>query len=568
MTQEQSWADEADVVVVGSGATGLPAAIAALEGGASVLIVEANFDVGGHAAISGGNIPLGGGTSAQKRAGIEDSPDLLFSDLTDWSVVQSNGSADYRYNDREIIRAFADWSAPTYEWLLQHGVIFIDMPIDNRGAGGTGNSAPREAHLAAMNWVQYQTGVPQPPERGPVTSSGIGLTRPLEAAALKLGAHVRLNHKMTSLIRDGSQGRVLGITCTHEGRELNIRARKAVVLGTGGSTSNVNFRRIFDPRLTEEYSTAGEPFSAQDASGELAAMAIGASLWGAYNQSAEFGLVLSKAGQIGCRFGYGPLMWQPGSPVFHLARATGLKVADWQDAILVNQKGRRFYDETAPQYIANSYEGVPDYVPGDWRNAKNIDYNPRNFINAAMAGTGEARNGGGPIWAIFDSKAVEREGWFPEAPHVDREHGFFFSADTIEELAAKLDNQYVREPMPPEALAETVRRYNSFVDAGADPDFEKPAPKHKIEVPPFYAAWSTPVVHDTRVGLRINPQCQVVDLSGGVIPGLYCGGESAGGFSQHGLARCVVQGRIAGTNAAAETVGIASANGEVSAQLG
>jgi len=60
------------------------------------------------------------------------------------------------------------------------------------------------------------------------------------------------------------------------------------------------------------------------------------------------------------------------------------------------------------------------------------------------------------------------------------------------------------------------------------------------------------VLHDTRAGLRINPRAQVVDFQGKAIPGLYCGGESAGGFSQHGLARCCVQGRIAGMNAAAE----------------
>jgi len=57
---------------------------------------------------------------------------------------------------------------------------------------------------------------------------------------------------MTTLIRDGSEGRVFGLRCMHDGRELDIRALKAVILGTGGSTSNVNFRRIFDPRLTEE----------------------------------------------------------------------------------------------------------------------------------------------------------------------------------------------------------------------------------------------------------------------------------------------------------------------------
>jgi succinate dehydrogenase/fumarate reductase flavoprotein subunit len=78
-----AWQQEADVVVIGSGACGLPAAIAAREAGASVLLVEAEADIGGHAITSGGNVPLGGGTSIQKKYGIEDTPDLVFKDLTD-----------------------------------------------------------------------------------------------------------------------------------------------------------------------------------------------------------------------------------------------------------------------------------------------------------------------------------------------------------------------------------------------------------------------------------------------------------------------------------------------------
>ena len=119
-----SWDLEADVVVIGSGAAGLPAAIRAVEGGASVIVVEANYDVGGHAIISGGNVPLGGGTSAQKKYGIMDSPDLVFADLTDWTVVQANGWPDFRYNDRQVMRAFADNCARTFEFLLENGVKF------------------------------------------------------------------------------------------------------------------------------------------------------------------------------------------------------------------------------------------------------------------------------------------------------------------------------------------------------------------------------------------------------------------------------------------------------------
>jgi succinate dehydrogenase/fumarate reductase flavoprotein subunit len=130
--------------------------------------------------------------------------------------------------------------------------------------------------------------------------------------------------------------------------------------------------------------------------------------------------------------------------------------------------------------------------------------------------------------------------------------GFFFSGATIEELARNIVSKYQRKPIPATRLADTVAKYNSFVDAGKDADFDKPSPRYKIQTPPFYAAWSTPIVHDTRSGLRINAKGQVIDLEGNVIPGLYCGGESAGGFSMHGLARCTTQGRIAGLNAAKE----------------
>ena len=549
------WDKEADVVVIGAGATGLPAAIQAAEGGASVILIDANTDVGGHAILSGGNLALGGGTSKQKKYGVVDSPDILFSDLTDWSVVEPNGFPDYRYNDKEIIRAFADESANTYEWMVEHGVVFVDKAPDTLGGHACGNSAPREHHAAPMSWALVQNGGPLPGDKGATSSSGVGMIRPLEASARKLGVQILLQHKMTGIVRENpNSGRVLGISATNQGKTVNIRARKGVILGTGGHSSNVNFRRIFDPRLTEEYQVAGEPYTFQDASGEIAAMSIGASLWGAFNQTGEFGQNVTKAGWIGCQYGYVNLSWQPDSPIFSRARASGLFVKDYQDAILVNIAGQRFYDETQGQFPANNYNSIKSYTPRSYRNAADIKYEPSNFINAALAGTGDTTPGGGPIWAIFDADAAKREGWKVTAPYVDEKEGYFFSADSIPGLAAKIVNKYQKKPMPPAALQDTVTRYNSFVDTGKDADFGKPAPKYKIQTPPFYAAWATPVIHDTRSGLRINAKCQVVGLNGEVIPGLYCGGESAGGFSMHGLARCAVQGRIAGRNAAAEMI--------------
>jgi hypothetical protein len=549
------WDHTADVVVIGGGATGIPAAIAAREAGSSVILIEAQPHVGGHARVSGGNVPLGGGTSIQKKYGIEDSPDLVFKDLTDWSVVQSNGAPDYRFNDREIIRAFADNSAATFEWLVAHGVVFVDKAPDRRGGSSVGNSVMRTMHAAPVDWPLIQTGKPATPAQRMTMSTGNGLMQPLDAAAQKAGVQYLLEHRMTSLHREnGASGRVVGLTASHKGATVNVRARKAVIIATGGHTGNVNFRRMFDPRLTEEYcGLAGMPYSDQDASGEIAGMQVGAALWGLTNQTLEHGSTLTKPGQIGNQYGYVNLRWFPGSPVFDKARATGLRVTDWQNVITVNMLGNRFYDETGRQFTANNYKGIDPYIQGHYTNAQNIRWAPNNWINAAMAGINDGQNGGGPIWAIFDQGAVEREKWDPNPPNVDIEGGFFFKADTVAELAKKIVMKYQRVPMPPGNLEGTVGRYNNFVDLGRDFDFGKPRPLHAIAKPPFYAGWCTPVLHDTRSGLRINARCQVVDMNGAVISGLYCGGESAGGFSLHGLARCLCQGVMAGRNAHAES---------------
>ncbi len=553
---QTQWHKEADVIVIGSGATGLPAALAAREAGASVIVVEAQPHVGGHARVSGGNMPLGGGNSAQKRYNVEDSADLLFKDLTDWSVVQPNGFPDYRYNDREIIRAYADHAAASHEFLVKHGVVFVDKAPDRRGGSSVGNSVLRSMHCAPIDWPLIQTGKPATAAQRTAMSTGNGLTQPLEASARKMGVEFLLEHKMVSIYREQPKaGRVFGIAADHNGARINIRARRAVIIATGGSSGNVNFRRMFDPRLTEEYcGLAGMPYSDQDASGEIAGMDAGAALWGLANNTSETGSGITKPGQIGCQYGYVNLRWQTGSPMFAKARATGLRVADWQNVITVNMLGKRFYDETGRQYSANSYKGVDPYQHGSHLNAKNQRFDPNNWINAAMQGIGDGHNGGGPIWAIFDQGAVEREKWDPTPPQVDGEGGFFFSAETVAELAKKIVMKYQRVPMPPQNLEETVQRYNGFVDIGRDFDFGKPGPRYALNKGPYYAAWCTPVLHDTRAGLRVNAKMQVMDMNGAVIPGLYCGGESAGGFIMHGLPRCTTQGMIAGREAGKEVM--------------
>jgi urocanate reductase len=508
---ETKWDMSADVVVIGAGVSGLAAAITARDHGASVISVDENFDIGGRGMLSGGRIHLGGGHALQQKAGIKDSADQIFKD---WIRPDAPVA---RYSDRDLVRVFADENVATFDFLIENGVQFHEKPI-----------GPEAASTVPRTFVAVEWHIPDQIYAPGGDRNGSGLVRRLEESARKKGVQILLKHEMKSVIRERpGSGKILGIAVTHPGGALNVEARRGVIIATGGHTGNVNFRRMFDPRLTEEYQQACMPYVYQGAKGELAAMDIGASLWATANQTNESGAAITKTRHIGCRWGYSSLVFQPESKLFPLAKATGLTVSDWQNMIFVNEGGQRFWNE----------------VDGSYR-----------FFAAALAYHGDTGklNGGGPIWAIFDADAVAREKWDPKPPHVDPD-GFFYSADTIAELAPRIKNPHQKKPISGATLQETVNRYNSFVAGGADTDFKKPTPMYKIEKPPFYAAWATPILHDTLTGLRTNTSGEVIDTRGEAIAGLYACGETQGGFAQHGLARCLVFGRVAGRSAAKRT---------------
>jgi hypothetical protein len=535
------WDREADIVVIGSGAAGMPAAVAAREAGASVIVVEKNFDVGGRAIMSGGQVQLGCGNPQQVAQGAKDSPDQFFLDWTGSEGETGIGPERWgqfgnplaRWNDRELIRAFADNAVDSYQFLIRNGVQF-ERAAPNRGPGD-----PKQ--LRNLNTKTWPVASERIVGNGGPGGSGSGLIRPLEKSARAKGAQFLLLHRMTQIHRETpTSGRVLGITAQEvdkwnkpTGKTINIRARKGVIVASGGHNGNVNFRRMYDPALTEEYTTWGAPYTTKDADGELAAMSIGASLWTLSSQTNGGERQYDRPGSsIGTRYNGSP-QFLPVSPAFFRTGSTGYVVRDWQNAIMVKENGKRFYEETL--------RGEPLGSPG-WRES----------VRMAMRWSGDPNrlNGGGPIWAIFDADAVKRENWITDLPWVDKKGGFFFEADTLEELASKVKAcPYQWRAMPGEALRVTVTRYNSFVDSGADADHHKPTPTYKIEKPPFYAAWATPPLHDVMSGLRVNTNAQVMDKQGQVIPGLYAAGESGSAISMHGLAKGVVFGRLAALHA-------------------
>src|SRR5689334_16140295 len=277
------WTLSTDVVVIGAGAAGLAAAVSARDHGAAVILVEENYDIGGHAMLSGGRVHLGGGNALQKKFNIKDSPDQIFADWT------TSKRGDSRYNDRDLVRAFADECVPTFQFLLDNGVTFIEKPIVTPDA----STVPRV-------FVTHEWHIPSEVIAPHRNRNGSGLVRRLAESARKKGAQILLKHRMTSIVREQPKaGKVLGIVVEADGKTLNIRANKGVIVATGGHTGNVDFRRMFDPRLTEEYQQACMPYVMQDASGEIAGMELGAALWSTGNQTNETGAAMTKTRHIG-----------------------------------------------------------------------------------------------------------------------------------------------------------------------------------------------------------------------------------------------------------------------------
>ncbi|MDH7500335.1 MAG: FAD-binding protein, partial [candidate division NC10 bacterium] len=403
-----------------------------------------------------------------------------------------------RRDDPELLRAFCEANPATLDWLEERGVRFMETLMPWAGSG-----QPSAYHY--IWWDREGPGAAafKSPQG---ISSGAGLIKPLEAYAKGKGVKILLEHKMTRLLRkEGMTGRVVGVEVEAGRSRLFFRARKAVILGTGSWKGHKFLRKLFDSRLTEDLPASGEPFVNPDGSGIQAALEVGAVLKS--DMTVDIALFRRKFGTKHYNF---PLNSPYGAPGLSIA---GPKMAE---VIFVNQFGTRYVNE----------EDVPSL--GTY-----------SFFDASLSQEGHV------LWAIFDDAAAKKHKWNPTPPVT--EEGCAFSAMTLTELGKWIH-------VPGDALTKTVQKYNRYVEAGADPDFGKPKTllQSKIETPPFHAAWISLYVHDTCGGLAVNVRSQVLDIYGKVIPGLYAGGEAAGGLGVAGMPRAIITGRIAGENAAAE----------------
>ncbi len=634
-----SWDYEADVVIAGGGCAGLTAAIRARDLGASVLVVDQNFDLGGRMLHSAARMSLGGGDPIQQRdiagevdaegfitvdplesqAEIEDSVELLFKDVTDWSIVDPKGQSPYRYNERELARAWAENCPATRQFLMDNYVRFSRVSGTHGGGGlsrarlatcflmlgdktdiKAGTITREDAGVADRERSSAFSPIPMGNARrlvGPnAVANGAALSRALEFSAREKGIQFILHRRFEEIIREQPfAGRVLGLRAQYtprlhpdtgerleslwqdgnieERREtITIRARQAVILASGGIAGNPEVRGMFYPAMREPaFPTSGRALlgpGGQDGSALIAGLRIGANMSG-MQQNLSYHTTFHISTRLGTRDAYTGMM--PGHPTFGYRDSSGFNVglAGFEEFIAVNQVGKRFFSEVRlPRRPGPSAYpgdgGAPgrglDHKPLDWRNCRKEwvrqMYNYDHGLDAALAmneGSEAPHYYSGPLWAIFDQAAVDRNGWQLRYPFV-ADNGYYFKADTIEELAEKIHagNEFQRVPLS--YLADTVATWNRYVDDGVDPDFERQedGPMNHVATAPFYALSIMVIWHDSYGGLRVNGKQQVVDMQGQVIPGLYAGGEAVGGFNKHGLGKGHVHGFIAGTHVVEE----------------
>jgi predicted oxidoreductase len=633
------WDYEADVVIAGGGCAGLTAAIRARDLGATVLVVDQNFDLGGRMLHSGSFVSLGGGDPLQLRdmkgeadkegfvtsspvespEELDDSVDLLFKDITDWSVLNRRGETPYRYNERELVRAWAENCPATRQFLIDNYVRFGRINGTHEG-GGMSRARGAVCFLMLGDKTDIKAGTITAEDAGvadrertspfaPVqmniasrfvangaVSNGVALARSLEFSAREKGVQFMLFRKFTDLVREQPfAGRIVGIEAEYSPRthpetgellrsfwqngnveerreKIRIRAHKAVILASGGHSGNPEVRSMFYPAMREPaFVTSGHALQGPnglDASALIAGLKVGANLAG-MQQNLGSAATFHLSTRLGTRDAYTDMM--PGHPTFGYRGSAGVNVgtAGFEEFIAVNQVGKRFFNEVRlprrggggqfPGGGVAPNNGI-EHKPYDWRNCRHEwvqkMYTYDHGCDAALAineGSEPPHYYSGPLWAIFDQDAVTRAEWELRFPYV-ADNGYYFKADTIEELAAKIHKGHEFQRVPLKHLAATVAIWNGYVDAGKDPDFEREAdaPMHRIATPPFHALAIMVVWHDSYGGLRVNGKHQVVDMRGQVIPGLYAGGEAVGGFQKHGLGKGHVHGFIAGTNAAAE----------------
>ena len=527
-TLPKKWDLEADVVVLGFGGAGATTAIVAAQNGASVVVLEKNPEDAhiSNTRMSGGifHCPFKDGDPKALKAYAkamfsgENIPWKEEGEIPEYSDGLAQLWADLSPSNLEFMQSldpeFIGGSQPGFD-----KASFPDFP----GAKDSRYNAYRATYTKRMknfNQVSYK----QPKAE---TSSGEAFWLCLAEGVKKQGDKIRVvwEAPANELLKN-AKGEIVGAVAQHKGKKLFVRARKAVVLCTGGYEYSPAMRSAF----LEGPGKNGWAFygtTSNTGDGIAMGMAVGAGLQ-KVGKSAARVIVPTQVTFNGLRLG--SITPSVGSPNSFVVDNFGKRYE--AETKVTDNPSRYFFYKAAVQFdiTSLSYPRTPSWMIFD------------ETLRASkpLVGLGISVVGYGLVdWDKDNLKAIES--------------GLILKADTIEELAEKIRNHPENKSrMVPENLVETVKRFNQFCDDKKDADFgRRAATLGKVEKGPFYAMPLVAGGPNTKGGLLANADRQVLTWEGEPIPHLYCVGEIASTLKfvyQGGgnLTECLVYGRHCG----------------------
>jgi 3-oxosteroid 1-dehydrogenase len=523
---------EFDIVIVGSGAAGLTAALTAAAQGRSAVVVEKADRFGGSTARSGGGI-WAPGNAVLRRAGVRDNGEMAarYLEFVSGERVPAASRAAYLRHCTDMMDLVLARTPLRFAWVPGYADYYPEAP-GGVAAGRSiepvpfnGNLLGAElAHLgkpylpvpdgvammqADYRWLSLGPLHPRAVRAAAkvawrlarrrvlgqrMLSLGQALAAGLRAGLTRADVPLWLSAPVTGLIV--ADGRVAGVTVLRDGEETNVRARLGVVLASGGFERNEEMRREYQREPIGTSWTTGAPTNTGD--GIRMGMTAGADV-----------ALMDDAW-------WGPSIALPGGPYFCLAERS------LPGCVLVNGAGQRFVNESAPYVDAvhAMYEG-------------NTEANPHI-----------------PAWLIFDQRYRDRyvfAGLPPRKslPQKWYRGGAVFRDASLAGLAAQIG-------VDGEGLGKTVARFNEYARAGRDEDFRrgdsaydryygdprvKPNPNlAALARPPFYAIKIVPGDLGTKGGLVTDASARALRPDGTVIDGLYAAGNASAAVMGHSYA--------------------------------
>lgn len=439
----ERWDFEADIVAVGAGGAGLAAGIEARDLDLDIIVLESQVVVGGDSAICNGGICCPG-SALQAAQGIEDSADLMYEDLLEYTAPD---------NDPQYLRILADEQAKLYDWLVGLGVTFREESL----IGTTGQSVPREHHVNPGDTISI-----------------------LNEAAKDRGVDIQLDTLGVRLVQDPITKRILGVEAQQGNETLYYKAKKGVILSTGGYARNVELLNQFNfGEGAEDFQSNVYDSLGCTGGGHIMAMKVGAKT--RHMSYISMLTVQNPDGKKG-----------DACAMYHVG------------AVLVNIEGNRFVNE------AQGYIDV-------W---SELNQEPERTCFQVWDQT------------IADDYSENDSSYYSFSKV--QETGLLLQADTYDELALLMG-------VPVETFVATMDKYNSDVSTlQRDTVFDREHLVSTVDVPavlnhpPYYAFKTVNVLCDTKGGIQMDEKAQAVDLDGNGIPSLFLAGNISG-YAHQGI---------------------------------